>query len=158
MKCENKFKYILIILMPLIFVIVIARVHFISEMYVAVPWIFTIAFIIFWFWAGKVFAKANHNRVKSFFIGNSLWAISFLFYLWQFILVSDANKNFIIAGISQNYMILIVPIATKIMMMFTDTIDGTIISIVSYILMVIIFSIGFIYESVKKNHSLQAKL
>jgi len=73
-------------------------------------------------------------------------------------LVSDANKNFIIAGISQNYMILIVPIATKIMMMFTDTIDGTIISIVSYILMVIIFSIGFIYESVKKNHSLQAKL
>lgn len=54
-------------------------------------------------------------------------------------------------------MILIVPIATKIMMMFTDIIDGTIISIVSYILMIVIFSIGFIFESVKKNHSLQAK-
>ncbi|WP_461615038.1 hypothetical protein [Clostridium sp. Marseille-QA1073] len=144
MNCENKSKYILIILIPLIIGIIINRVNFILQIYSTVPWIFAIAFIIFWFWAGKVFSRANYNRVKSFFIGNSLWSISFLFYLWQFILVNDTNRNFIIAGISQNYMILIVPIATKIMMMFTNTIDGTIISIVSYIFMVIIFSIGFI--------------
>ncbi|HAG44344.1 MAG TPA: hypothetical protein DCL31_14735 [Clostridium sp.] len=155
MRCENKSKYILIILIPLIIGIIINRVNFILQIYSTVPWIFVIAFIIFWFWVGKVFAKANHNRVKSFLIGSSLWAISFLFYLWQFVLVNDANKNFIIAGISENYMILIVPIATKIMMMFTDIIDGTIISIVSYILMFIIFSIGFIYESLKEDSSLQ---
>ncbi|ARC86655.1 putative membrane protein [Clostridium argentinense CDC 2741] len=158
MDCKNKSKYIVIILIPLIIGIIINRVNFILQIYSTIPWIFVIAFIIFWFWAGKVFAKANHNRVESFLIGNSLWGISFLLYIWQFILTSDVNKNFIIAGISQNYIILIVPIATKIMMMFTDIIDGAIISIVSYILMIIIFSIGFIFESVKKNHSLQAKL
>ena len=158
MNCENKSKYILIILIPLIIGIVINRVNFVLQIYSTAPWIFVIAFIIFWFWTGKVFATANHNRAKSFLIGNSLWGISFILYIWQFILLDDTNKNLIIAGISQNYMILIVPIATKIMMMFTDIIDGTIISIVAYILMFVIFSIGFIYESVKKNHSLQAKL
>ncbi|WP_291582075.1 hypothetical protein [Clostridium sp. UBA6640] len=158
MSCKNKSKYILIILIPLIIGIIINRVSFILQIYSMVPWIFVIAFIVFWFWAGKVFARAKQNKVKSFLMGNSLWAISFLFYIWQFILLDDTNKNLIIAGISQNYMILIVPIATKIMMMFTDTIDGNIILIVSYILMIIIFSIGFIFESVKKNYSLQAKL
>lgn len=155
MKCENKFKYILIIVMPLIFAIVIARVHFIAEIYFAVPWIFTIAFIIFWFWAGKVFAKANCNRVKSFLMGNSLWAISFLLYLLQELLGNNANRNFTIEWISQCYMFSMVYITTKIMMTDIHIIDEFIMSIVSYILMFIIFSIGFIYESLKEDSTLQ---
>lgn len=155
MKCENKFKYILIIVMPLIFAIVIARVHFIAEIYFAVPWIFTIAFIIFWFWAGKVFAKANCNRAKSFFIGNSLWAISFLLYLLQYILGDDANRNFTIEWISQCYMLPMVHITTKIMMTDIHVIDEFIMSMISYILMFIIFYIGFIYEFLKEDSTLQ---
>jgi len=141
--------------MPLIVVIVIARVHFIAETYVAVPWIFTVVFIIFWFWAGKVFAKADWNRAKSFLIGNSLWAISFLLYLLQELLGNDANRNFTIEWISQCYMTPMVHITTKIMMTDIHIIDEFIMSIISYTLMFIIFSIGFIYESLKEDSTLQ---
>lgn len=153
MKCENKFKYILIILMPIMFVFIMDKIYF------AGLWIFTIAFIIFWFWGGKVFARTNCNKAKSFLIGNSLWLISFLLYLWQIASGAGGSKNFTIEWISQLYIEGMLYMAEIIVAMFTEihTVDSYIISIVSYIFMFIIFSIGFIYEFLKENCSLQVE-
>lgn len=100
--------------------------------------------IIFWFLIGRFFANLNMTRVKSFILGNSLWAISFLLFIWQFVFVSGSNRNFFIAGISQHYVLGFVRLASNILGLFTNSIDSTTVVIISYILMLVMFSLGFL--------------
>ncbi|WP_172198634.1 hypothetical protein [Saccharibacillus qingshengii] len=71
-------------------------------------WIFPlrigqIVFGAFWLWVGMRFARLEGSSVKNFVWGNSLWLISFLLYLWQFVLLDDANRNMALAAWSQYY-------------------------------------------------------
>lgn len=115
--------------------------------------IYLLAFaaILFWFYVGKQFGDMGIFKVKSFVLGNSLWFISFILYIWQFILLDDSKRNSIIASISQHYALGFVSISSMIIGFFTNTIDSKMVAIFSYLIMLIVFIIGFSYSSKNTN-------
>lgn len=145
------FKKMIIIFIPLIAVLIINKVSFIQMIYLKTSWFFAFSFILFWFWAGNVFARLDRKKIINFLFGNSLWAISLILYIWQFKIVSETSRNVQIAVISQLYMTLIIPIVGSIARLFNDTIQITNIIIISYVLMFLIFAIGFFYRNIKNR-------
>lgn len=99
--------------------------------------------VVFWVYVGKQFGNLNISKVKSFTLGNSLWMISLLLYVWQFILLDISKRNFFIAGISQYYSLSFVSVSNMIISLFNNGADSTMVTIVAYIIMLIIFVIGF---------------
>jgi len=118
-------------------------------MYVNTIWIIYIGFIVYWFWVGKQFGQLRFNKLLLFLLGNIVWAILFGLFIWQFEFVDDLNRNMFIAGISQYYGLFTVMLSTRIVMLFKDLIDGTEVMIISYILMLVIFLIGFVYGAIR---------
>jgi len=112
-------------------------------------WILNIGFIVYWYWVGKKFGQLKLNRLFSFLIGNIIWIISFMLFIWQFIVVDDSNRNFFLAGISQYYILFTIMFPTKLVALFTDVLHSTQIIVTSYIFMLIIFLIGFIYGAAR---------
>ena len=109
----------------------------------------------FWFYVGKRFGNLDVSKVKSIVLGNSLWFISLLLYIWQFILLDYTKRNSFIATISQHYSLGFVRVSSIIIGFFTNTIDTKMVIMVSYLIMLIVFTIGFIYTS--KNRYLKSK-
>ena len=118
-------------------------------MLIAPPLLSQLIFAVFWFWIGMKFSYLIGNNVKSFFIGNSIWLLSFLVYLWQFALLDDESRNMFIAVISQYYMLSFIWSGTILSLLFTDILHGTTITIISYLVMLFVFTIGFIVGKIK---------
>ncbi len=100
--------------------------------------------LFYWFWVGTVFANSMKNKYLGFILGNIVWLILFCLYIWQFCYVGDEARNSLIAIISQNYILGFLPWATKITNLFTNTINGTNLIITAYIIMLVIFTGGYI--------------
>lgn len=83
-------------------------------------------------------------------MGNSIWLLSFLLYLWQFVLLDSPGSNTSIALISQYYMLSFGWTGSKLSSLFSNVYNSTTITILSYISMLIIFTIGFIVGKLKK--------
>ncbi|WP_438350636.1 hypothetical protein ACP8HI_08335 [Paenibacillus sp. FA6] len=140
---ENK-KMPIWILVPLIYGLVSN-----TFMLIIPPLLSQLVFAVFWFWIGMKFSCLSANTVKSFFIGNSIWLLSFLLYLWQFVLLDDESRNMFLALISQYYMLPFIWSGTKLSLLFTDVIHGTTITIISYLSMLLVFTVGFIIGKIK---------
>ncbi|CAK7086031.1 hypothetical protein CIW83_04880 [Tissierella sp. P1] len=106
--------------------------------------LWTFSSVVLWFWVGRQFGSLTIEKIKSFILGNVIWAISLALYIWQFIFVDDINRNFFVAGISQHYLLGFVSWGSKVVGLFTNTIDGTVVVIVAYLMMFIVFTVGFI--------------
>ena len=113
------------------------------------PLLSQLIFAVFWFWVGMKFFCLSGNKVKNFFIGNSIWLLSFLLYLWQFALLDDESRNMFLAGISQYYVLPFIWSGVKLSLLFTDTIHGITITIISFLSMLLVFMVGFIVGKIK---------
>lgn len=140
-------KYILDILLTLIPLICGYLVN--SMLFPFYPFIMQLVFLIFWCFVGLRFSKWNTSTWKSFLIGNSLWFISFILFIWQFNILNDAERSIELAMLSQHYMLAFVYGAAKL---FPFLHSGTIIMLSAYILMFITFSIGYLAN--KKKYKL----
>lgn len=161
MKIKNTYKIILLILLPFIIGFLINSLLglgitrdnqlllSISTILLSI-WTYGGA-IIFWFLVGRIFGNLNMNKVKSFALGNSVWTISLLLFVWQFLFVNGSNRNLLIAGISQHYALGFVSLGSRILGLFTNSIHGTTVALIAYFLMLIVFSIGFITKYPSKN-------
>ncbi|WP_153720687.1 hypothetical protein [Sporosarcina cascadiensis] len=140
---ENK-KMLIYITIPLIY-------GFVSNTFMLIipPLLSQIVFGVFWFWVGMKFSCLSGHKVKRFFIGNSIWLLSFLLYLWQFVLLHDESRNIFLAGISQYYMLPFIWSGIKLSLLFTGIINGTTITIISYLSMLLVFTVGFIVGKIK---------
>lgn len=146
-KAANKYR--LVIFIPLVLGILIDNVSFISKAYTEVYMFISILFIIFWFWAGKLFAEISENKRESFFEGNKLWLISFiifklLIYLSKHQIKFMAFLSFFPERFSQYYVICMTPIVSKILKLSVVA-TGTGRVTAAYILMFIVFAMGFSY-------------
>ncbi|MDQ0351714.1 hypothetical protein J2R98_001531 [Alkalibacillus filiformis] len=132
-------KEIILILIPFIY-------GFIANTFMIIlpPMLIQIVFGVFWFWVGMRFAKVKANHLKNILVGNSLWLISFLIYLWQFVLVNDEGRNTVLAMFSQHYPFTFISSGTQLSLMFSDMIHGTVLTIFSYLMMFIVFMGGYI--------------
>lgn len=100
--------------------------------------------VVFWFYVGRVFGRLNMFAVKSFILGNIVWGISISLYFWQFKLLDDVSRNPLIAVISQHYPLAFVNLGSRIVSMFTSNINGNTVVLISYFLMFMVFSLGFL--------------
>jgi hypothetical protein len=142
---ENK-KTLIWILIPLFY-------GFLSNTFAMIipPLLSQLISTAFWFWVGIRFSKWSGNKIKSFIIGNSIWLLSFLLYLWQFVLINDESRNMFLALIGQYYMLSFIWSGTKLTLWFSDVLNGTTIIIIAYLSMLFVFTLGFIVGMVKKN-------
>lgn len=113
--------------------------------------------LCFWFYLGSKYSETNWNILQSVIIGNGIGLLSLLLYFWQFWQCSDDNRNLIISGISQlfvsntnlltaGYAILFEPEKNVV-----TQISSTAMQIMGLVLMVIIFTAGYIFGKVKNK-------
>lgn len=149
MEVVKHFKLIIFVLLPLFLGWLFNSTIVYLPISSIIMWILNIGFIVYWFWVGKQFGQLKLNRLFSFLIGNIIWIISFMLFIWQFIVVDDSKRNFFLAGISQYYILFTIMFPTKLVALFTDVLHSTQIIVTSYIFMLIIFLIGFIYGAAR---------
>lgn len=149
-------RYKLIIFIPLILGILIYNIGFISKLYADMFRAISILFIIFWFWAGRIFARLSENKRKGFYLGNKLWLISFvIFRLWLNLPQRRNIFSIFLEGFAQYYVIGITPIVVNVLEIINipflvSTGMGRV--TVAYVVMFIVFSVGFCCELYwKKN-------
>lgn len=157
-KNKYNFKMFFMILIPLIVSMVIERFIAISTIYNkpnignvadSVINIWKFVCIIYWFWVGKKYGEYNRGRAKSFVLGNILWGIGLVFYIIIFFLTDSNNRINLIKVIpwlnqlAQGYTLGFMRWSSLILSLFTKNIDSRIVGVISYALMLIIFSIGF---------------
>lgn len=149
MEVVKHYKLIILVLLPLFLGWLFNSTIVYLPISSIIMWILNIGFIVYWFWVGKQFGQLKLNRLFSFLIGNIIWIISFMLFIWQFIVVDDSKRNFFLAGISQYYILFTIMFPTKLVALFTDVLHSTQIIVTSYIFMLIIFLIGFIYGAAR---------
>ena len=110
--------------------------------------------LFYWFWVGTVFANSMKNKYLGFILGNIVWLVLFCLYVWQFCYVGDESRNSLISIISQNYILGFVPWAKKIINLFTNTISGTTVIIAAYIIMLVVFTGGYITKLIYLRKSI----
>ncbi|OEH91103.1 hypothetical protein [Bacillus solimangrovi] len=142
---ENK-KMIIWILIPLFYGITSN-----TFMLMVSPILSQIVFAIFWFWVGIKFSSLRGSNFKYFMFGNSIWLLSFLLYLWQFVLMNDESRNMFIAIISQYYMLSFIWSGVKLSSLFSDVYYGTTITIIAYLSMLFVFIVGYTVGKLKAN-------
>lgn len=106
---------------------------------------------VYWFYVGRQFGSLEINKIKGFILGNVLWGISFVLFMWQFVLVDDIHRNFSIGIISQHYALGFISWASRLIRLFTNTIDSTAVVMVAHLIMFMIFTFGFISSSKIKS-------
>lgn len=157
---KNKYnlKMFLLILLPLVVSIIIDRFVVIGEIYNkpklnstvdSIINIWKYICIIYWYWVGKVHGAFNRGRANSFILGNILWGIGLVFYIIIFFLTdSNSRINLIkvipwLNQLAQGYPLGFMKWSGLIISIFTKNIESRIAGVISYALMMIIFSIGF---------------
>lgn len=150
----NKNKHLLIVLAPLILGWLLNTLIIYLPFFGSISmWILNLAFVLFWFWGGRQFAKLSIKKVYSYLLGNVVWLVSFLLFIWQFIFVDEAFRNIALAGLSQYYVLFTLIIGTQIHLSYSTQINTTDVVIISYIVMLVVFTLGFIYQAVRGKKS-----
>lgn len=119
------------------------------KLYSPLAWIF----LIFWVWVGSRFAKIELKRIYSFLIGNSLNIIACFVYIWLFYWSDPATRLAYsrLSTLSEFYTLPVISLSFKIVATFVNYIDGRVTQVVSFLLLTLAFSIGFIYQYWKDN-------
>ena len=127
--------YVLLLLVPFIYG------YLVNTMKIPLfPFVMQIVFLVFWFYVGFLFSKWEAPAWKSFLLGNSLWLLFFILFIWQFILLGDDSRSMDVAFLSQHYMLAFVYGAARLLPFVKS---GTFIMFGAYIMMLAIFSLGY---------------
>lgn len=105
---------------------------------------------VFWFWVGMKCA-GQKRAIKRCLFTNSLWGISLIIFIWQFILLSDESRNLPLALFSQLYIQGFIWMGTKISGLLFDVDHGTVIHILAYISMLGVFLLGAAYQKLHER-------
>lgn len=132
----NYIFYIVLILIPLVYGFLV------NNLILPLSPIFAqFVFLVFWFYAGFRFSKLNMAAWKSFLLGNTAWLISFILFIWQFIVLDSAARSLNLAVLSQHYMLAFVYGSARLLPFISN---GTTIIFNAYIFMLITFTLGFL--------------
>lgn len=146
----KKVKLLLMALSPILIGLLFDYLVFIPLFIYIAP----VLVIAYWFWVGTNFTENIRNPIKAIVLANSIGIISFVLYYWQFVIVTDKERNLILAGFSQMFTAPLSYITGKIGVLFEQTpneitqVTFLVMQVAGLILMIIAFFSGYIY---KKN-------
>ncbi|RXJ04457.1 hypothetical protein DS745_03475 [Anaerobacillus alkaliphilus] len=130
---------VLLIFVPLIYGYIASR-----NLIFIHPFAFQLIFGVFWLWVGMKFGRLAISKFKSILLGNSIWLLSFLIFIWQFVILDDLSRNIAFTSFSQYYMLPFIWSGSKLVLIFSDTIHSSTVMILSYICMLLTFIVGFL--------------
>jgi len=132
LRCrQGNIKTYLLLLVPLILGLLINSPIFGYYF----PFLLSLLFLGFWFWVGIKFARLDLNKA------------SFVLFIWSFVILAEENRNLLIAGFSQIYAGPTLSISARIYYLTDPKVLTNEYAIISYILMSIVFTAGFLYEA-----------
>lgn len=124
-------------------------------------WAFLIPYQVmivpFWFWVGRRFAGLNMSKLQSFLLGNSVWGICLIIFVWQYILEQEPHRIKALEVISLSYISPFyifthaLPPIGAYYSGFRLTATIIILTLVGYVLMFVIFTLGFIWGRLKRQ-------
>lgn len=136
MKYANEFLWVL-----LPFAIGWGGLYFIPA-----PLLSQIIIVIYWSWVGKRFAGLDMSWIRSFALGNSVWGICLVIFMWQFLLESEGHRNTLLELVSQYYVSSFYWVTHVFPSMFNTNLTTwtvTVLSLIGYFLMLFVFTLGF---------------
>lgn|GEM_PF-1778227 len=124
--------------------------------FIPLPILSQIVIVPFWIWVGNRFAGLNMSKIQSLAFGNSVWGICFLIFIWQYLLESDPHRLKVLEVISLSY---ISPfyVMTRTLppigyfSSFEPTPALIVHTLVAYLLMFIIFTLGYIWGKFRRR-------
>ncbi len=157
-KNKINFKMFLLIIFPFVISVVIDRLNVVASIYgkesvydvantISNVWKYVC--ILYWYWVGKKFGFLGKGKRKSFVFGNSLWGLGIIFYIIIFFLTDEANRSKLIKVIpflnqlAQGYSLGFMSLSTFLLSIFAKDVDCRITMLISYILMLVVFILGF---------------
>lgn len=148
MKYRTMGKQVGVIIAPFFGGWVINSSLFMIDLYSRFLWLLTIAMTLYWWCAGRYFSKAYDRQLKGIMIGNSLWGISLLLFIFEFLILSDKARHMLLAVYSQCYGLFFVPFGAALLSPFSSM-NSSIVVLIAYGVMLLIFVLG--YNSNKNN-------
>lgn len=111
-----------------------------------------VAFIVFWGWVGWNFGRLRLKPRMSFLLGNMTWFISLCLLVWQFFLLSDADRSSSwISLLPQLFPFGILSTASRMMGIFSRSITSSNALLVAHFYMLVIFWLGFVLGRKKRE-------
>ena len=111
-----------------------------------------IAMLAYWFWVGRKFAAFHQNPFMAILLGNIFGIISVGVYYWQFVLLTDQARSFVLAAFSQAFNTPLIMLTVRIGRLFEAAPDAlTQITVnasqaIGLLLMLIVFSTGYFHR------------
>ncbi len=156
---KTKLLLILLTLVPILTGHIINWSISLATIGTVILYIVPLAVVVFWFWLGTRYSKTNWKPIVAILIGNLTGILSLLLYVWQFLLVSDENRDFALAGLSQMFTTSVpVYLYSSIVGLFANLFGGNYmltIIVIALIIMIIIFTLGYLFgkKSLTKRSS-----
>lgn len=116
---------------------------------VCLYWLFPIAVLVFWFWAGGKFADSGLRFVPALLLAHWVGILSLAVYFWQFWFVDDSARSIVLAVFSQMFNSL-TPLTAGLALYFEPEVNTisqyamTAAQVLGLLFMAIDFTIGFI--------------
>lgn len=135
-----------------IFIIKILSIPFLGSL---IFYLLPFTVLLLWFWVGRKFVQTKTTAFCAILIGNSVGILSLLLYVWQFIILSDQQRIFFLAGLSQHFSSIVGLLTAKVAVFFepqkgvVGLVIMTGIQVIGLIVMVLVFAAGFFYEKRK---------
>lgn len=147
-------------LIPMI--LVPALIGYVYNMLLLIPilgtlllYILPLAMLVYWFWVGSKFAEFNWSLPISILVGNSFGILSLIIYFWQFLFITDSERNLFLAALSQMFTSCTNIFVARVAILFepdknvVGQVSFTAVQILGLIFMMIIFAIGYIWSKKK---------
>lgn len=83
-------------------------------------WLMPIAQLCYWFVIGGIFAQIYEDSLRAIITGNIAGIISYVIYIWQFLLVEPTNRILGVSMLSQMFSIGLVPITSRLGILFEN--------------------------------------
>lgn len=142
-------KQLLLLIIPILYTALNEYVVFRFLRVTIPPIISQILFCGYFFWTGMFFAEVRTNKLKSFIIGNSAWAIFFLLFIWQRILTTRMIPA--LAEYSQLYSSSFLWAGIKLSNLINMNISSNNVFLLAYISIFFVFLAGFVYTGNRKR-------
>ncbi len=117
--------------------------------FIMLSYLMPIAMIVYWFWVGRKFAAFHQTPFMAILLGNIFGIISVGVYYWQFVLLTNQARTFVLAAFSQQFTSPLIMITVRIGRLFEaapDTVTQTTLNAsqaIGLLLMLIVFSAGY---------------
>ncbi|MGI6161726.1 MAG: hypothetical protein ACOYJD_06820 [Christensenellales bacterium] len=149
-------KHVFIILIPLLLGLAVSFIGLAVQLFINLIWVFALAFIAFWFWAGQKTFDDYENKAAGFAIENSVWLLCLLIFIWQTYLTGEETHISALASLAMSYVVFMIPIPSLFYISY-EVITGNAaanLTLISFGLMLLVFTGGFLsrrYMTKKKR-------